>query len=190
MSEWKTEQRRIMKERLKALSSEQIEDQSSAICSHLASWITEWQPQAQCIATYAPLPLEASLLSLHHRQSKLNFAYPLLDIGNLMNFHLVSSPDSLSSGSFNIQEPQSMSHPQVLVDDIDLFLCPILAIDPANGHRLGKGLGCYDRLLAQKPSTPKIGVALKEQLVNLPDPEAHDIFMTHMATPDGILPIS
>jgi len=187
---WKPTKRQDIKATLATLSPSSISDQSTAICDHLSRWLHEWHPHARNLASYAPLADEASLLDLQHLLPQHQLAYPLLSDSDELNFHLVSDHHTLTTGRFGVKEPKSTVHPPLPLQDIDLFLCPLLAVDPSNGHRLGKGLGCYDRVLHSLPSTLKIGIAFREQLVHLPAPESHDISMTHLATPDGIITIS
>lgn len=61
-----------------------------------------------------------------------------------MELRVYSSPDDLQIGAFHIEEPKG-----ILWTDyahIDVAVVPGLAFD-AQGHRLGRGRGYYDRLL-------------------------------------------
>lgn len=60
------------------------------------------------------------------------------------------------------------------VDHLSAILVPGLGFDQGK-HRLGYGVGCYDRLLATQ-SCPSIGVGFKEQFLERPIPtDSHDI---------------
>jgi 5-formyltetrahydrofolate cyclo-ligase len=55
-------------------------------------------------------------------------------------------------------------------------------------NRLGRGKGYYDRLLANYPSTPVIGLCFQFQLFNHIPVEAHDRKMNQVITDEEIIP--
>ncbi len=70
--------------------------------------------------------------------------------------------------------------------DIAVVLVPGLAFDRL-GTRLGHGAGYYDRLLARMPpGIPLVGVTGGYVVAELPA-EPHDIVMTHLVGPFGVL---
>ncbi len=72
---------------------------------------------------------------------------------------------------------------------ISLALVPGLAFD-RRGTRLGHGLGYFDELLARLPrNCPRVGVTCRELIFDWLPCDAHDIAMTHLATPDGIIEV-
>ena len=66
------------------------------------------------------------------------------------------------TGKFGIREPAATCA-EIPFDRFDLALVPGVAFD-GSGHRLGRGLGFYDRLL-EKVSGVKCGVCLDGQLL-------------------------
>lgn len=76
---------------------------------------------------------------------------------------------------WSILEPDPTLSSPVLPEQIGVALVPALAFD-GDGHRLGYGLGFYDRLLPKLRHARSIGVGYQEQLFegHLPT-EAHDI---------------
>jgi 5-formyltetrahydrofolate cyclo-ligase len=62
---------------------------------------------------------------------------------------------------YGIMEPVGPRYP--LLDKIELVIVPGLAFD-VDGHRLGRGLGYYDRFLSKLPNAYTIGVAFEEQV--------------------------
>lgn len=68
-------------------------------------------------------------------------------------------------------------------DAIDLAFVPGMAFD-MKGHRLGRGKGYYDRLLARVEfrSIPKIGVCFDFQMFDAIPSEPHDCTMDHVIT--------
>lgn len=89
------------------------------------------------------------------------------------------SPTLMVHGSYNISEP-SMSCQEYSIGDVDLAIIPAIAFD-RKGHRLGRGKGFYDRLLATS-SVMKIGVAFNSQIVRNVPADAFDISMNMVIT--------
>lgn len=89
------------------------------------------------------------------------------------------SPTLMVHGSYNISEP-SMSCQEYSIGDVDLAIIPAMAFD-RKGHRLGRGKGFYDRLLATS-SVMKIGVAFNSQIVRNVPADAFDISMNIVIT--------
>lgn len=83
-------------------------------------------------------------------------------------------------GKFGLAEPGPRCG-SVPVNQLDLVLVPGVAFDPA-GHRLGRGRGYYDRLLAGVAGI-KCGVAFDEQIVPTLPVEPHDIILDCIVTP-------
>ncbi|MEX2541749.1 MAG: 5-formyltetrahydrofolate cyclo-ligase [Trueperaceae bacterium] len=72
--------------------------------------------------------------------------------------------------------------------EMEMVLVPGLAFD-VSGHRLGFGMGFYDRFLGSlDPSVPLVGITPAELLVPRLPSEPHDVRMTHLATEDGVFP--
>jgi 5-formyltetrahydrofolate cyclo-ligase len=89
-------------------------------------------------------------------------------------------------GKFGLGEP-GPGCGAVPVNQLDLVLVPGVAFDPA-GHRLGRGRGYYDRLLAGVAGI-KCGVAFDEQIVPAVPVEPHDIILDCIVTPTRWLDI-
>lgn len=89
------------------------------------------------------------------------------------------SPTLMVHGSYNISEP-SMSCQEYSISDVDLAIIPAMAFD-SKGHRLGRGKGFYDRLLAGS-SVKKIGVAFNSQIVKSVPADAFDVSMDIVIT--------
>jgi 5-formyltetrahydrofolate cyclo-ligase len=74
--------------------------------------------------------------------------------------------------------------------NVSVALVPGLAFDN-HGHRLGRGAGIYDRLLASlPPSVFRIGCVESCRVVPELPHEEHDVPMNVVVTPDGILRVS
>ena len=66
----------------------------------------------------------------------------------------------------------------------DVIVVPIVAFD-VNGHRLGHGMGYYDRYLVHTTAC-KIGVAFDCQQVAQIDARPHDVAMDLILTPSAV----
>lgn len=91
-----------------------------------------------------------------------------------MELRLYTDREDLAVGSYGIMEPTGKQF--TALHDIDVAVVPGMAFD-RNGHRLGRGKGYYDRMLAQMPQAYKIGICFDFQLMeNIPH-DTHDISM-------------
>ncbi|MGL5254993.1 MAG: 5-formyltetrahydrofolate cyclo-ligase [Brevinema sp.] len=100
--------------------------------------------------------------------------YPRVE-GDRMVFSPVNKENPLVLGAFSILEPQTPP----FLGEIDLIFIPGLMFG-ANGSRLGRGKGYYDRFLSHCNAL-KIGVCFEYNVREAVPEEAHDIRM------DGIL---
>ena len=90
--------------------------------------------------------------------------------------------------SYGFEQPTPDS-PVAEVTDIDIALVPGLAFD-TKGARLGRGKGYFDELLGRLHEKMLIGVVPLELVVNELPVEAHDVPVTHLATEEGVKPVS
>ncbi len=153
--------------------------------------------QARVVATYVRVKSEVGTRSLI--EGRLARGEPTAVVyrkdGDLA-LALIQSIDELVPASFGLFEPI----PAVVADperhcgptEVDLFLVPGLAFDPAGG-RIGYGKGYYDRLLgAARPGAVFLALAFESQVVEQVPMLAHDVpvhlVMTERSThrPTGI----
>ncbi len=83
-------------------------------------------------------------------------------------------------GQFGIREPAD-SCAEIPLSRLDLILVPGVAFD-LQGHRLGRGRGYYDRLLAGIGGV-KCGIAFDEQVVNNVPAGPSDMLVDFILTP-------
>lgn len=76
-------------------------------------------------------------------------------------------------GLLGIQEAEGEEY--VCLDNVGLVVVPGMAFD-RDGHRLGRGRGCYDRLLSQMAAY-RIGLCFPWQMVDAVPFEPHDVMM-------------
>ncbi|MCX6877218.1 MAG: 5-formyltetrahydrofolate cyclo-ligase [Verrucomicrobia bacterium] len=134
------------------------------------------RPALRTVALYAALPGEVNLLPLVTWDPSRCWVFPRV-CGDALVLHEVRDPGhDLVRGSFNIREP-SPALPVVQVSAVEVFLCPGLAFD-GKGGRLGRGRGCYDRMLAMaRPGAIKVGICHAVQRIKDTFPAPHDVPM-------------
>jgi 5-formyltetrahydrofolate cyclo-ligase len=160
--------REAMRERLRGMSRGERRERSIQICENLRTFF----PGKNSIALFAPEEIEPNLDLLwelgsleHHLVS-----YPYCD-GETLSFRTVSTLSDLCPGRYGIREPVGGASPEQL----DLIVVPGLAFT-ADGNRLGRGAGFYDRFLSTIPGyAVKVGVCFAFQLVLEIPVECHDV---------------
>lgn len=106
--------------------------------------------------------------------------------GETLEFVVVESLDTLVASRFGICEPQSGE--LLPLSEIDLIVLPGVAFDQ-RGIRLGYGMGCYDRALAEQIGPTLVGLAYDFQVVPALPREEHDIPVHIVVTERKILSI-
>lgn len=163
--------RRAMRERNKALSVEQRRAASARIFS-----CVELLPQfvsARCVAAFCALGDEPDTAEVLQRwvAMGLRVVVPRVE-GEVMRFYDYT-PEGVANGAFGIAEPTSEA-PLCLPSEIDLVVVPGVAFT-AEGMRLGRGKGYYDKYLAQPDfHAYTMGVGYAHQLVESLPTEPHD----------------
>ncbi len=94
--------------------------------------------------------------------------------------------DDLGVGAYQIQEPRVECRCEVSLEAVDLILVPGIAFD-VTGHRIGHGMGYYDRLLSENVKATKIGLAFDFQVVEMIPAEHHDVSVDMIITEKRII---
>ena len=175
----KDELRREMKQRLRALNPRTRALASERICRVIAQDVV-WK-SARLVAAFLPLPGEPRIGPLWE-----NAGSPAICIPRVRGSRceLVPLPDagSLARADWRLDGTEFDALPVIDVAGVDLILVPGLAFT-ADGFRLGRGGGYYDRLLAScPPHTRKIGVCFATQLVAALPTESHDHAVERVVT--------
>ena len=167
---------------LKAHSSASAASASAALCVRVRA-SPLWQT-ARAVLLFFPLPSEpdiSPLLDEALASGKL-LALPRFN-ATTNTYEPVQVRDlarELVTGPFGVREPTA-DCPLVTMNRLDLALVPGLGFD-ARGHRLGRGKGHYDRLLAGFPGRT-VGVTFDFQVVAQVPAEPHDIVLDAVVTP-------
>jgi 5-formyltetrahydrofolate cyclo-ligase len=147
--------------------------------------------EARAILFYAPIAGELDLSPLMEAALELQKTVLLprfvAGSGTYEAVRVSHFQNDCSPGKFGIAEP-GLHCPAFPLKCLDLALVPGLGFDEA-GHRLGRGRGFYDRLLAEIAAA-KCGVAFDQQIVGEIPAEEHDIHMNFILTPTRWLQIS
>jgi len=158
-------------------------EKSARLCEAIAA-SDAWR-NARTVAIFAPQPREPDIELLWSHGAGKTFAYPRVTEGRLDLFR-VASLHELAPGAFGVREPAGDPACTVSPDALDLILVPGVAFT-ADGARLGRGGGFYDRLLARLDSrTCKIGICFDSQLLPELPIEPHDQHVDFIATESGI----
>ena len=178
--EFKIALRAEVRARLEKLDG--IAKKSAKLCDAIADDLA-WR-RAITVALYAPMEREPNVELLWEHAAGKILAYPLIRMGGL-DFVSVSHPESLVIGQFGIREPILDSTRVIPPTEFDLILCPGVAFT-ADGRRLGRGGGFYDRLLA----TPglravNLGVCFAVQILKDVVTEPHDQPVHRVVTEKG-----
>lgn len=107
-------------------------------------------------------------------------------VGETLEFVAVESLEALVASRFGIYEP--LLGAAVPLAQIDLIVLPGVAFDQ-KGIRLGYGMGCYDRVLANPLRPTLVGLAYDFQIVPSLPWEEHDIPVNVVVTERKILSI-
>jgi len=166
----KTELRRSIRAQLARMSPAAVAAASESIRQSILS-LPRWQ-DARVVAAYAALPGEPDVRPLEWVGEK-TVLLPRVD-GDELVFHAVSDANQLKLGAFGVMEPDLEKCQVTDPREAEIIFVPGLAFT-AEGQRLGRGRGFYDRLLASlPPEVLRVGVCFAEQIVtNIPS-EAHD----------------
>ena len=184
----KRELRREIRARLGALSGPELQEKSRRIAAHLFG--TPWWQGSRWIFAYIAMPAEVEtreIIVRAYRDGK-QVAIPRMEGEQLVFYLYDGNTAGLLPNQFGILEPDPS---WVAVDPCGLaenpgdgstggtllVLAPGMAFDRSR-RRLGRGKGCYDRLLAAARCSgvelAVVGLAYSEQLVDEIPVHDHD----------------
>lgn len=174
--------RQQMRERLMGMTQKQRESASPRICSRLREQAV-WK-SAGSILFFAPMPGEPDIWPLLEGALLAGKPLALPRFSPATKTYLaarIQNPKhDLHCGQFGIREPTAACA-ECPLNQLDLVLVPGVAFD-LQGHRLGRGKGYYDRLLADVRGM-KCGVAFDEQVVEVVPVGPLDVQLDFILTP-------
>lgn len=183
MKTTKREWRALIAQRKKTYTPQQLDQWSSSLLAQL-----EDHPvfrRAQTILMYYSLPDEVQTHAFVERwnQSK-RIILPVVK-GDELELRLYQGKESLKKGAYGIEEPIGPLLTDSDYNEIALAIIPGVSFD-AEGNRLGRGKGYYDRLLPQL-SAHKIGICFQFQVADSLPAETFDIQMDEVWTENGCI---
>ena len=174
----KSDIRRLMRERKRALSPEEKLGRSETIMRRL-----EQRPEfakAKIVLLYWTMADEVQthdFVERWYREKVL--LLPCVD-GDDLRLRQYTGPECLVAGEqFGIGEPTGPEWTDL--DAVELIVVPGVAFD-REGNRMGRGRGFYDRLLKSTPGALKVGVAYNFQILDTIPVEPHDVKMDQVIT--------
>lgn len=168
----KSELRREIRRRKTVLTSSKLPDYAERACS-LVCALRVFQ-EAEVVLLYAALPDEVPTQALIAKSEGKTVLLPRV-VGNELELRLYTGPDDLvESEDFHILEPTGPLFTDY--DAIDLAVIPAMAFD-ADGHRLGRGKGFYDKFLSHPDcrNLHKTGLCYDFQFVEAVPADDHDV---------------
>lgn len=131
--------------------------------------------QARTVMMYYPLPDELDLRQLLQKWCTIKQIVLPVVVENDIRLKLYQGQEFMRQGAFGIFEPDTNQW-FTSFEAIDLVLVPGIAFG-ADGSRLGRGKGYYDRFLPCVPQAWKIGVGFPFQLMTSVPTEPNDVYM-------------
>lgn len=174
----KSELRSKLRALKKVAEREELERQSDVICERVMRHPC-WK-EAHTVLLYHALPDEVNthrLIEEAWQEGKV----VLLPVVVADELELRCYDGHFQEGAFHIQEPTEASPLFHRYEDIGLAVVPGMGFD-AQGHRLGRGKGYYDKLLCRFMGIYKIGVCFDFQWLDCVPCEVHDIMMDEVVT--------
>jgi len=180
-----------MRTRLRGMSPALHAEASLVICQMAANLPAFLKSRR--VALFAPLPSEPDVHPLIEEawaQAKRVVLPLMIQHGSTpeLDWHEVTSwDDVVLPGPFGLREPDPLRCRRVPLAELDCVFMPGVAFD-AEGFRLGRGGGFYDRFLSLTPPTlPCIGLMFSLQKVPAVPREPHDQALRRVITEDGLI---
>ena len=167
----KTELRREIRARKRAMTEAEIEERSARLARLF--FASRAYQNAKTIYGYLPYNQEVRtvpMLEQALRDGK-KVAVPKC-YGDEMKFIYLDDLTKVAKGYAGIPEP--IADEPVAHDETALVLMPGLAFDP-QGHRIGYGGGFYDRFLSREPDHPTVALCYDFQVMEKIETESFDI---------------
>ena len=162
----KKELRHKLLQHLLSLTKEETRRRSKNVEEKLSS--LPIYKESKVIMVYYPLPGEVDILDEIRKEIKTKrFCFPVMDLKakKMRIFEVKNLDEDFIPGPYKIMEPDIRKTKETDIGEIDLVIVPGLAFDYQK-NRLGRGVGFYDRFLADlNKSTKKVGIAFEFQIL-------------------------
>jgi len=174
--------RQQLREALARLSPQQIHEKSAAACQ-LVTLSPEFAA-ARSVMVYLSMAQEVDTapIALRAWQHGKTVVVPKIhwEGKRILPVEIHSLNSGITTTGPGVREP--ISGKPVPVDEIDLVIVPALGFSET-GYRIGRGMGFYDRFLAQGSFTGvTCGLAFEEQVLPMLPVLDHDIPLSMLAS--------
>ena len=174
--------RRQLRAKLEAMSEAERAAKSLAACTLIAA-----SPEfaaARVVKLYMSMPHEVDTapLALRSWQSGKTVVVPKVSWNQrrMLPVEITSLQTGITTSTPGVREP--ISGQPIPVNLIDLVIVPGLGFTP-DGHRIGRGMGFYDRFLAQPDFIGlSCGLAFEEQIIPELPVLDHDVALSMLCT--------
>lgn len=164
-----------IRNRLQALSADEVRRRSAAACARLFELPEYRQCDTLMIYLSTPHEVDTTPLALRAWDDRKRVLAPVVywEQRRMAPVEIRSLVCDVRADSSGIREP--VGDRQVPIGEIDLIIVPGVAFD-ADGNRLGRGRGFYDRFLAHRDFRATVcALAFEEQVVAAVPAEPHDM---------------
>jgi len=182
----KSEIRKALRAKLASITEAQRHTKSIAACGNLIR--TPEFKAARTVMLYlsTPTEIETAPLALRCWQDGKTVVVPKVswDQRRMLPVEITSLQTGMTTTGPGIKEP--IAGKTIPTDYIDLVVVPGLGFTPT-GHRIGRGMGFYDRFLAQSDfSGLSCGLAFDEQIIDTLPVLAHDMPLGMLVTDQSV----
>lgn len=178
--------RRQLREMLAAMGEADRHTKSVSACSLLAASPEFAAARVVMLFLSTPAEIDTASLALKCWQAGKTVVVPKVswDQRRMLPTEITSLTTGMTTTGPGVREP--VGGKPIPVDFIDLVIVPGLGFTPT-GYRIGRGMGFYDRFLAQSEFIGlSCGLAFEEQIVEQLPVLDHDVPLSMLATDRGI----
>ena len=177
--------RRSLRDALAAMSEADRHAKSVAACRFVTALPEFEAARVVMLYLHTPTEVDTAPLALKAWQSGKSVVVPKVswDQRRMLPVEIASLKDGLTTTG-PVREP--IAGKPIPLDLIDLVVVPGLGFSPT-GYRIGRGMGFYDRFLAQAEFNGlSCGLAFEEQVVEQLPVLDHDVPLSMLATDRGV----
>jgi 5-formyltetrahydrofolate cyclo-ligase len=138
-------------------------------------------------ASYGSEPPTTQLITELHG-ADVQVLLPIVRKDRELDWAIFEGFDELAPGAQGIPEPLGEQLGLSGIQQAALIFVPALAVDAA-GHRIGQGMGCYDRALARYPAGVVVAIVFDDEVLegdNAIPVEPHDRAINAVLTPSRV----
>jgi len=182
----KSDFRRMLRERLAAISGEERHAKSQAACNFLIHSAEFAAAGTVMLYLSTPFEVDTAPLALRCWQEGKVVVVPKVswEQRHMLPVEITSLNTEMTTSGPGVREPASGK--PVPIDLVNLVVVPGLGFT-AQGHRIGRGMGFYDRFLAQPTfSGLSCGLAFEEQIIESIPVLDHDVSLGMLVTDRAI----